>query len=144
MTRVSVAGKLLLLLLLINPVASAEIFRCADPEGGIVFQQTPCPEPVTAEPTGEPMEKPEPAHVPSQPEPEATPADPEMVAACKKRYRDEIDSIDEEMRKGFAPEEREPYRQRLRALSQQLSRCDHASDDTTSRGEGSEPTGGDL
>ena len=134
---------------MIGPVASAEIFRCDDPEVGIIFQQTPCPEPVPEEPAGKPLPEPGPDDIPRQPEPamdpdEAKLADPEMVAACKKRYRDEIDRIDAEMRKGFAPAEREPYRERLRALSQQLSQCDYASDDTTSRGEGSQPVGGDL
>ena len=143
MARIPVAGALLLL---IAPVASAEIFRCVDPEGGIVFQQTPCPEPKPAEAADEPVGA---AEREDPPESDTASdslqrADPEMVAACKKRYRDEIDRIDAEMRKGFAPAEREPYRERLRALSQQLSQCDYASDDTTSRGEGSQPVGGDL
>jgi hypothetical protein len=147
--RALLIGNLLLPVLVMSPAASAEIFRCADPEGGIVFQQTPCPQPAATEPTEAPATESGPARVPRQPAPvaqadEAAPPDPEMVAACKKRYRDEIDRIDAELREGFAPEEREPYRERLRALSQRLSQCDYASDDTTSPGEGSQPAGGDL
>ena len=48
---------------------------------------------------------------------------PEQVQACKKQYRDAIDDIDAEMRRGYSSEQGEAYRQRLRALTEQLRTC---------------------
>lgn len=47
----------------------------------------------------------------------------EMVAQCKKKYRDAIDAIDAEMRRGYSSEQGEAYRQRLRVLTEQLRAC---------------------
>jgi hypothetical protein len=48
---------------------------------------------------------------------------PERIQACKKQYRDAIDDIDAEMRRGYSSEQGEAYRQRLRALTEQLRAC---------------------
>lgn len=125
---------------IIMPATATEIFRCEGPEGVTSYQQSPCPKSPPAaeiEPETQPLPAAPPANAEARP-------DPEMVAACKKRYRDEIDRIDAEMREGFAPDEREAYREKLRALSQQLNRCDYVSDDTTGRSEGPQPSRGDL
>jgi len=47
----------------------------------------------------------------------------EFTMQCKKRYRDQIDAIDEEMRRGYSSTQGEAYRARLRVLTQQLRRC---------------------
>jgi hypothetical protein len=47
----------------------------------------------------------------------------EEIQTCKKHYRDAIDEIDAEMRKGYGSEQGEIYRQRLRQLTQQLRAC---------------------
>ena len=48
---------------------------------------------------------------------------PEQIQACKKQHRDAIDEIDAEMRRGYSSEQGEVYRQRLRALTEQLRAC---------------------
>lgn len=47
----------------------------------------------------------------------------ELTQQCKKKYRDQIDAIDAQMRKGFSSEQGERYRQQLRGLTQQLRKC---------------------
>ena len=47
----------------------------------------------------------------------------EDLAACKQHYRDAIDAIDAEMRRGYSSEQGEVYRQRLRQLTQSLRAC---------------------
>jgi hypothetical protein len=47
----------------------------------------------------------------------------EITQQCKKRYRDQIDAIDAEMRRGYSSAQGEAYRARLRVLTQQLRRC---------------------
>ncbi len=42
---------------------------------------------------------------------------------CKKRYRDEIDAIDAQMRSGYDSAQGEAYRKRLRALTNSLRAC---------------------
>lgn len=47
----------------------------------------------------------------------------ELVQQCKKGYRDQIDAIDAEMRQGYTSAQGEAYRERLRALTEQLRDC---------------------
>jgi len=47
----------------------------------------------------------------------------ELIRQCKKRYRDQIDAIDAEMRRGYSSAQGEAYRARLRVLTQQLRQC---------------------
>ena len=47
----------------------------------------------------------------------------EITQRCKKRYRDQIDTIDAEMRRGYSSAQGESYRERLRVLTQQLRSC---------------------
>ena len=47
----------------------------------------------------------------------------ELTQQCKKRYRDQIDTIDAEMRRGYSSVQGETYRERLRVLTQQLRQC---------------------
>jgi hypothetical protein len=51
-------------------------------------------------------------------------SDSEPVQQCKKRYRDEIDAIDAQMRRGYTSEQGEVYREQLRDLTRQLRRCE--------------------
>ena len=44
----------------------------------------------------------------------------EGVEQCKKRYRDQIDAIDAQMRSGYTSAQGEAYRERLRTLTEQL------------------------
>jgi hypothetical protein len=120
--------------------ANAEIYRCEDPEGGIVYQATPCPEPKAEEPDEAPA---------AESEGEATPAEPtrprrlargqsveesvaameednrrrEEVEACKQQYRDAIDAIDLEISNSYSPEQKEYYLGRLKALTDKMSAC---------------------
>ena len=47
----------------------------------------------------------------------------EEIQTCKKHYRDSIDEIDAEMRKGYGSEQGEVFRQRLRQLTEKLRAC---------------------
>ena len=47
----------------------------------------------------------------------------EAIDACKQHYRDEIDEIDADMRRGYGSEQGEVYRQRLRLLTEKLRAC---------------------
>lgn len=47
----------------------------------------------------------------------------EDVDTCKQHYRDAIDEIDAEMRRGYSSEQGEAYRQRLRLLTEKLRAC---------------------
>ena len=47
----------------------------------------------------------------------------ELTEQCKKRYRDQIDAIDAEMRRGYSSEQGEAYRETLRGLTEQLRAC---------------------
>ncbi len=53
----------------------------------------------------------------------AAAVDKEAVEQCKKRYRDQIDAIDAEMRRGYTSERGEIYRERLRGLTEKLRAC---------------------
>ena len=48
----------------------------------------------------------------------------EEIDACKKRYRDQIDAIDAEMRTAFSPEQGDVYKERLLALTRQIRACE--------------------
>ena len=52
-----------------------------------------------------------------------TAADAAAVEQCKKRYRDQIDAIDAEMRRGYSSEQGEAYREQLRGLTRKLRAC---------------------
>lgn len=70
----------------------------------------------------------EPLATPGLPVKRTTPRAPdsrkdEITQQCKKRYRDQIDAIDAEMRRGYSSAQGEAYRERLRVLTQQLRRC---------------------
>ena len=126
--------------------ALAEIYACEGDDGVMSYQDQPCPEPEPAAAETDTEEGIEPAtraEVRQAPR-ETTPVDAELVAACKKRFRDEIDSVDAEIREGLMAEELEAYRKRARALSQQLSRCEYGGPNSTSNDGGSEPAGRDL
>jgi len=49
--------------------------------------------------------------------------DKESVERCKKKYRDQIDAIDAQMRSGYTSEQGEAYRERLRGLTEKLRAC---------------------
>ena len=124
-------------LLTLTPAAHADIYTCKDEYGNVAYLQTPCPvekaeeSPVTDdddartteaaqdEEAMESLPQPESAmlHTPSSRFPD------EPLDECKKRYRDQIDEIDAEMRNDFSPEQGKAYKTRLMALTKQLRAC---------------------
>jgi Domain of unknown function (DUF4124) len=48
----------------------------------------------------------------------------QAIEDCKKAYREEIDAIDADMRRGYSSEEGERYRERLRSLTERLRQCE--------------------
>ncbi len=125
----------------ISAPAEAEVFRCEDPELGIVYQQTPCPEPAEegqeeAEPAAEEAAEPR-AEAPrgravvgrdqsvadvvaAEQEEQARSAE---VEACKQQYRDAIDAIDLEIQNSYTSEQRDYYLGRLKALTDKMAAC---------------------
>lgn len=121
------AGLVALCAVCATPGAQAEIYKCTDADGNVMYTQLPCEikKPATTEPEqtsaiGAQDSAPTEAVYEEAP---AEPRDAEAVAMCKKRYRDEIDRIDAEMRKGFTTEQGERYKAQLLELTQNLRRC---------------------
>ena len=121
--------------------AQAEVYRCEDPEQGVIFQQTPCPEPEVAEkeeqaeaneestPAPAPAQQGRPTVGRNQSVADVVAAEEEQkrqsleVEACKQQYRDAIDAIDIEIQNSYTPEQREYYLGRLKALTDKMSAC---------------------
>ena len=112
-------------------MAQTPIHQCKDAEGGVVYSQLPCKdeEPAKEEPAEEAVQpvSQEALFVASElraPDSEAAePESDENTAACKKRYRDEIDEIDAEIRREYTPDKDAEYKQRLLALTRALRAC---------------------
>lgn len=126
-----------LLYVVLTPAAHADIYTCTDEHGNVAYLQTPCPEEKVNEPPGIDDEDPRAAEAeqdeyvpestpeprsPEAPVPSSRRAD-ETLQDCKKRFRDQIDEIDAEMRTGFSPEQGAAYKGRLLALTKQLRAC---------------------
>ena len=142
---VLVNGSLLALLLLgLNVGAQPEIHRCLQEDGTIAFQETPCPEPESADdatnsvsandndangtaPADDFFDFVNPFDEPGDPSLPTEPVLPEKLsqdrALCEKTTRDAIDAIDLEMRKGYSKEQGEQYLAELLTLTQQLRAC---------------------
>ena len=126
-----------LLYVVLACTAHADIYTCTDEHGNVAYLQTPCPvqevEEAAATDDGDsqPVEREQDDYVPeSTPEPRASEAPvqssrrtDETLQDCKTRYRDQIDEIDAEMRKGFSQEEGGTFKERLLALTRQLRAC---------------------
>ncbi len=132
------AGQLgILLTVALMSAAHADIYKCTDEYGNVAYLQTPCPAKKAPEPASTDDEE-APTVEAEQDDyvPESTPA-PQSSAAqvassrqpgeslddCKKRYRDQIDEIDAELRTSFSPERGAAYKEQLLALTSQLRAC---------------------
>ena len=119
------------------PVALADIYKCTDEYGNVAYLQVPCPAEKMQEAAAThdadariaETEKSEEIRE-SRPEPQSPevqipssrrPGEP--LEVCKKRYRDQIDEIDAEIRTAFTPAQGAAYKERLIALTQQLRAC---------------------
>ena len=124
--------------------AEADVYRCENPELGIVYQQTPCPE-AAEEPAAEAEAEAEPedavaAEAVAEPRARTVVGRDERVEdvvaaaqeeqarnaeveACKQQYRDAIDAIDLEIQNSYTPEQREYYLGRLKALTDKMAAC---------------------
>ncbi len=108
----------------------AEIYRCTDEDGNMVFSQFPCAK------NPEEAEEQEAAEETAAAEADdARPADSDVdgalrvrnsgvVAQCKKPYRDAIDAIEARMLNGYTPDEGEAYKKQLLGLTKGLRRCE--------------------
>lgn len=123
--------------------AQAEVYRCEDPEQGVVFQQTPCPEPEAGDeadgardPEEAATEAPEAAFASSRPvvgrdedvadvvaREQEQQKESAAIRACKQKYRDAIDAIDLEIQNSYTPEQKEYYLERLKALTDKMKEC---------------------
>jgi hypothetical protein len=122
-------------------VARAEVYRCENPEVGVIFQQTPCAVPESDD-AGEDAESEEGSVdlrasdtvdravvgrdedvedvIAKRQEEERQSAE---IRACKQKYRDAIDAIDIEIQNSYTPEQREYYLERLTALTKKMRAC---------------------
>jgi len=108
------------------PTAAADIYKCTDENGNVAYLQLPCPAKKAADPEVVPENAREEAPEVAMPTPGPAPSsrlDNESLDACKKRYRDQIDAIDAELSESWSDDEVENYKDRLRALTQQLRAC---------------------
>jgi hypothetical protein len=108
------------------PAAQAEIYKCTDEHGNVAYLQTPCPpevvtEPVTTDDAEDPAAEVEASEDIAEPLP--VPQADEALEVCRKRYRDQIDAIDAELRASFSPEQAAAYKEKLLALTRQLRAC---------------------
>ena len=139
--RMFLYGFVTIAMLLGGVGADADIYRCEDPEAGIIYQETPCPAPKVEE-----AEEPDDAAETNGPATPAAESQPRRLArgqsledtvasieeenqrraeveACKQQYRDAIDAIDLEIQNSYSPEQKEYYLGRLKALTEQMSAC---------------------
>lgn len=120
----------------LTPAAHADIYKCKDEHGNVAYLQTPCPAKKTEDTpaTDDDAQAAEAVQdedlIQLSPEPQSpevqTPSSRlpgEPLDVCKKRYRDQIDEIDAEMRTRFSPEQGEAYKERLMTLTKQLRAC---------------------
>jgi hypothetical protein len=135
--RVLLGVSLAFLTAVLTPAAHADIYKCKDEHGNVAYLQTPCPvekleeSPATndddahaaeAAPDEEVMDSP-PQRQSSALQTPSSRLPGEPLDECKKRYRDQIDEIDAEMRTRFSPEQGEAYKERLMTLTKQLRAC---------------------
>jgi hypothetical protein len=120
-----------------STATQADIYKCTDEYGNVAYLQLPCPaekaeatvpdidsDAGAVEPEQQPdMKESSPAPQTPAPQNPSSRRPGERLEDCKKRYRDQIDEIDAEMRVTFSPEQGELYKKKLRALTQQLRRC---------------------
>ena len=113
-----------LLLVTFSANADIEIYKCVDADGGIAYQQTPCPvekkNPVVVEQSeqAEELEEDAPSQVPV-----VSNQTHEEVEACKDPLRDAIDAVEAEMLRGFSPDQGEEFKVKLRTLTQEMRAC---------------------
>ena len=136
-TRLPLNASFTVLATALFSIAHADIHKCTDENGNVTYQQLPCPtgKPQSAdsadkaEITASEPEQREDAVEPMRESQMPAPLNPssrrpgERLDACKKRYRDQIDEIDAEIRKSYTPAQGEKYKKRLLALTQQLRAC---------------------
>lgn len=111
--------------------AQTEIYKCKSADGGVMYSQIPCKdevpaeaeEPVASEPVEELAPMTDIMEMPPLDMPETDAPTSEERAACQKRYRDEIDEIDAELRRETSRERDDEYKQRLLALTRKLREC---------------------
>jgi hypothetical protein len=125
------------LLAALTPVTRADIHKCTDEYGNVAYLQTPCParkeeSTDTGKEADTDINNPERHEKQTEWPPELQSPAPQIPTSrqpgealddCKKRYRDQIDEIDDEMRATFSAEQGENFKQRLLALTRQLRAC---------------------
>jgi hypothetical protein len=109
----------------------AEIHRCKDADGNMVFSQFPCAEePAAEQKEQEPEAKAAEGEASDSQVPDADVdvathvRDSQMVTQCKKPYRDAIDAIEARMLNGYTPDEGEAYKKQLLGLTRGLRNCE--------------------
>jgi hypothetical protein len=125
----------------VSVAAETVIHRCAQEDGTVAFQETPCAGPASegerddpgqsaeeeAAPVDEsfdfvnPFDVAEQASVGGEPERPSLPSQDRVE--CEKTTRDAIDAIDLAMREGYTDEEGREYLAELLELTQQLRAC---------------------
>jgi hypothetical protein len=126
---------------LFSPASQSEIYVCTDEYGNTAYQALPCPADDahvmesgnTARGTSDDVPQDdidEDATIEPPPRLPTSRQPGESLEDCKKRYRDQIDLIDAEMRSGFSSEQGERYKESLLVLTFQLRACDAQAKDS--------------
>ena len=133
-------GSVVFALIPVTAVAQTEIHRCAQADGTVAFQETPCPDPerapVDSEPAIDAGSMP-PANEDfvftspyDEPNNQAEPSRTDTPAPvtqrrddCEQQTRDAIDAIDLELQQEVGADQRERYLDRLLELTAQLRAC---------------------
>jgi hypothetical protein len=111
------------LMVVCEPSAHADIYKCTDEDGNVAYLQLPCPATkAAATEVARDADSDTDIAAPQPPTPSSR-LENESLENCKKRYRDQIDEIDAEMRADYSPEQSDSYMERLRPLTQQLRAC---------------------
>ena len=128
--RIITAALLLISAALYSSAGHAEIHRCTDADGNMVFSQFPCAEEPAVPKDDEPSEEAEAVETddtrPADQDVDAAARvrDPRAVAQCKQPYRDAIDAIEARMLDGYTPDQGAAYKKQLLGLTQGMRRCE--------------------
>lgn len=126
--NVLLSASLILLTVALMPATQADIYKCKDEHGNVAYLQTPCPVKKAEEPPAteqdEEVTESSPERQPAEVRAPTSRRSGESLVDCKRRYRDQIDEIDAEMRTAFTPEQGAAYKEKLLALTRELRLCE--------------------
>jgi len=126
----TLATGLLVIAVLLSTDSRADIYRCTDSDGNMMFSQFPCAEEQAQDEKAEVAADGAAAEEPAAPAVDNTAdvvtpvSEDKSVEVCKKPYRDAIDAIEARMLDGYTPEQGAAYKKQLLGLTRGLRGCE--------------------